>query len=146
MVVEPHLVNEIMEIDDLNGCSVGVKIGSTGAKLADDLHDGGMDLTIKEYKDTFESLLDLEVGRVDVVFNDYLNTLVYLKDASSDLQIVQTAGGEVHFLSQAGLGIAVSAGEAELLAEINTSLAAMKQDGTLEQLHQSWLMAEREQE
>ena len=139
MVVRPELQSKVMLAKDLGGLKVGVKIGATGAKLAQDLAAQGIALEIKEYKDTLDSFLDLEVGRIDVVFNDYLNTLVYLKNSQSDLHIVVDSAGEVNFLSHVGLGIAVHQGDDELLQAINAALSEMKQDGAFDRLYEAWL-------
>lgn len=141
MVVRPELVDKVKKPEDLAGLKVGVKIGATGDKLAQDLIAQGIDLERKEYKETLESFADAEAGRVDVVLNDYLNTLAYLKDTGSDLKIVMTDDGEVNFLSHVGLGIAVHDGDAELLAEINKILDEMHADGTYDALYQKWLLA-----
>lgn len=74
-----------------------------------------------------------------MVFNDYLNTLVYIKDSESTLETVTNGSGQIEFLSQVGLGIAVHAGDQELLDEINAALAAMKEDGTFDRLVAGWL-------
>jgi len=139
MAVRPELVSSVKSIDDLTGLKVGVKIGATGAELAQDLVDRGIDIEIVEYKDTLSSLLDLEVGRLEVVFNDYLNTLKYISDANSDLQIVLDENNEINFLSNVGLGIAVHKGEVELLSIINRTLDRMRQDGELERLKEKWI-------
>lgn len=140
MVAHPELQAQVKTAQDLAGLKVGVKIGATGAELAQDLIAGGIALESVEYKVTFDSFLDLEVGRVDVVFNDYLNTLVYIKDSQSDLKIVTNDAGEVNFLSQAGLGIAVQQGDRELLEMINAVLMEMRQDGAFDRLRENWLM------
>lgn len=139
MVVQPELKSKVKTVQDLAGLRVGVKIGATGAKLAQDLAAQGVNLEIVEYKETLDSFLDLEVGRVDVVFNDYLNTLVHLKNSPSGLVIVADEDGKVNFLSQVGLGIAVHQGDLELLQAINGALLEMKQDGTFDRLYRTWL-------
>jgi polar amino acid transport system substrate-binding protein len=141
MVVRPELVDQVKTPEDLAGLKVGVKIGATGDKLAQELIDQGIDLDRSEYKETLESFIDAEAGRVDAVLNDYLNTLAYLKDTGSDLQIVTDENGEVNFLSNVGLGIAVHDGDTELLAAINEALAEMQADGTYDEIYQKWLLA-----
>lgn len=137
MVVNPDV--QVESIDDLYGLRVGVKIGATGAKRAEDLVSRGIELDIREYKNSLESFLDLEVGRIDVVFNDYLNTLYYMQETESNLVMVTHANGAPYFLSHAGLGIAVHEGDEDLLAEINSALEKMRQDGSYEQFHRTWL-------
>lgn len=140
MVAQPAQQAQIKTVQDLAGLRVGVKIGATGAKKAQELLAQGISLEIVEYKETFDSLLDLEVGRVDVVFNDYLNTLAYLKDSRSAVRIVTDQAGDVEFLSQAGLGIAVQKDSPELLELINATLGEIKLDGTLEKNYKFWLL------
>ena len=74
MAVQPDIHPYINSLEDIEGMTVGVKIGATGERLADELVQQGMELNITRYQDTLDSLLDLEVGRIDIVFNDYLNT------------------------------------------------------------------------
>ena len=140
MVAHPEQQIQIKTIQDLAGLRVGVKIGATGAKKAQEMVAQGINLEIVEYKDTLDSFLDLEVGRVDVIFNDYLNTLAYIKNAQSAIKIVTNQAGDVNFLSQAGLGIAVQQNSPKLLELINTSLNEMKQDGTLDTSYKFWLL------
>jgi ABC-type amino acid transport substrate-binding protein len=139
MAVRPELEAKVKTVQNLAGLKVGVKIGATGAKLAQDLLAQGIPLQIMEYKETLDSFLDLEVGRVDVVFNDYLNTLVYKNNTHSGIIIVTNEDGSVNFLSHVGLGIAVHQGDQELLQAINTALIKMKQDGTFDRLYSAWL-------
>jgi len=138
MVALPELRAQIKTVQDLAGLKVGVKIGATGAQLAQDLIAEGITLESIEYKDTFSSFLDLEVARVDVVFNDYLNTLVYIKNSQSDLEIITNDAGEVNFLSQVGLGIAVHQSNEELLEFINAAVMEMRQTGDFDQLYKQW--------
>lgn len=141
IVGQADLPEKIKIVQDLEGLKVGVKISATGARLAEELIIQGIDITIIEYKNTLDSFLDLEVGRVDVIFNDYLNTLVYLKNSQAPLEIVTNDMDEIEFLSKVGLGIAVSQDNHELLEFINTSLAKMKQDNFFEQTYNTWLFS-----
>ncbi len=139
MVALPKQQVRIKTIQDLAGLRVGVKIGATGEKMARELVAQGINLEIVEFKDTFTSFLDLEVGRVDVIFNDYLNTLAYIKDTRSYIQIVTNQAGEINYLSQVGLGIALQQNSPELISMINKYLTEMEQDGTLDKLYKFWL-------
>ena len=140
MVARPALQKQIQTVEDLAGLKVGVKIGATGATLAQDLIAQGIELESNEFKNTFDSFLDLEVGRVDVVFNDYLNSLAYIKDTQAEFEIITDTSGDINFLSQADLGIAVHQGDQELLDLINAALLEMKENGTFDRLKNNWLM------
>jgi ABC-type amino acid transport substrate-binding protein len=140
MVAHPGLQKQIKRVEDLAGLKVGVKIGSTGAELAQALVTKGYNLKITEYKDTFDSFLDLEVERVDVILNDYLNSLAYIKNSQSNLKIIIDDNGEVIYLSNVGLGIAVQQGNQELLNIVNVSLMKMNQTGEITRIYETWLM------
>lgn len=138
MVTTPDKINQIHSINDLSGLKVGVKIGATGEELANHLVEEGIALEPVGYKDTFNSLLDLEVKRVDVVFNDYLNTIIYQNDFESNLQIVTNNAGEIQYLSSAGLGIAVHQPNPQLLEEINNILLRLESKNEIRQLYDKW--------
>ncbi len=139
LAVRPELAGKIRSPADLNGKKVGVKIGATGEELANEWKSQGIDVEIHEYKETLDSLLDLEVGRIDVVVNDYLNTLAYIQDTQSQIKIVTDDANKIYFLSNAGLGIAVHQGNKTLLAEINSILSDMQTSGKLSEIQQQWL-------
>ena len=144
MAVHPDIHTNIHTVDDIEGLNIGVKIGATGELLADELVNNGLELNITRYQNTLDSLLDLEVGRVDIVFNDYLNTLFYIKEYDSAIQIVENKNNETIFLSDATLGIAVNKQNNELLEEINSILKEMEDNGTINQYYEKWLLSGQE--
>lgn len=139
MVIRPELTGKVHTANDLSNLRVGVKTGSTGDNLIRDLQAQGMTLERVEYKETLESFTALEANQLDVVLNDYLNTLFYLKDTGSKMQIVRNEVNDVVFLSKTGLGIAVQQGNDGLLAEINAILEQARSDGTYDRLYEKWL-------
>ncbi|MBI4870323.1 MAG: amino acid ABC transporter substrate-binding protein [Candidatus Riflebacteria bacterium] len=143
MVVPAQAEGKLLRAEDLQGRRVGVKLGSTGDQLAQELLSRGLRLERKEYKETLESLLDLEFGRLDVVLNDYLNTLAYFKDHPSQIKLATTAAGQVSFLSRAGFGVAFRKGSRELVEAADAALRQMKTDGTIRKIHDKWLAASR---
>jgi ABC-type amino acid transport substrate-binding protein len=74
----------------------------------------------------------LDAGLIDAVFNDRLNTLVYMQE-HPNVRIQ----GEV--FDPAGLGISVKTGDTELLNFINQSLARMQESGEIQQLFNTWI-------
>jgi ABC-type amino acid transport substrate-binding protein len=117
---------------DLNGRTLGVKKGSTGARYAEGLKSQGINPVILEYGETIDSLNELEAGAIDAALNDKLNTLEYAKthptvQVSSDV------------LEPAQLGIAVRKGDADLLNLINQTITKLRGDGTLDTLYKQWV-------
>jgi len=129
-------ITDIATTADLAGRTVGVKEGSTGERYANSLRDEqGIELEIRRYTDTLDSLDDLDAGLVDVIFNDYINTLEYIK-THPNVRVV----GEI--LQPAGLGISVQAGDVDLLTFINNSLAELESNGKIQSLFNTWINPE----
>ncbi|MGC8635236.1 MAG: ABC transporter substrate-binding protein [Candidatus Limnocylindrales bacterium] len=133
MVERPGL--DIHSAADLKGLKVGVKSGATGQAYLN-THQTGAQAVV--YSDTLSSFHDLVAGRIDVVLNDYLNTLAFLKDTHSNVTIV---GGDQTpiYLQQNQLGIAVSKDETGLLSQINGALATLKNNGFIKSDFSKWL-------
>lgn len=132
-------ITNIATITDLAGRTVGVKEGSTGERFALSLQsEQNIALEIRRYTDTLDSLEDLDAGRVDVVFNDYINTLEFIK-THPKVRVV----GDI--LQPAGLGISVRSGDADLLAHVNEMLAKLDSDGTRNALFDKWINPETSQ-
>ncbi|WP_146551820.1 ABC transporter substrate-binding protein [Rummeliibacillus sp. SL167] len=119
---------------DLDGKKVGVKAGATSEQVAQKLKAEGANIKIVAYKEALDAIKDLEIGRVDVVVNDYLNQLGYFQTyPDSNLEIV---GKE---LDHSELGIAASKGNDSLISEVNKVLAEMEKSGEKDQLFKKWL-------
>lgn len=137
MATNPALQAQIFSTDDLADLRVGVKTGATGDKLAQELQIQGVRLERVAFDDTASSLAALEAGDVDVILNDYLNTLIYLQETHSGLSIVSDEGRPL-FLSSVGLGVAFYEDDTELLGQVNRILAEMRQNGTYKTLYRAW--------
>lgn len=126
--------DSVHSVEDLAGKAVGVKSGATSEVAAEELKKQGVDLEVKAYKDTTDYLMDLQLGRVDAAFNDYLNQLGYNKQhAEAGLEIV----GEP--FTEAGLGLAVKKGNTELLEAANEVIKEMEESGEADALYEKWL-------
>ena len=125
----------INSLKDINGKTVGVKSGATSEKAAQDLNaNNGAKLTIKAYKDTTDYMTDLQLKRVDVAFNDYLNQLGYNKQhPNAKLEIVGDP------FVKADLGIGVNKGQTELVNLVNSVIEDMQKSGEADQLFSKWL-------
>lgn len=134
LVMTTHqTIANITTIQDLAGHTVGVKEGSTGERYAISLRDEqGITLELRRYTDTLDSLEDLDAGLVDVVFNDYINTLEFI-ETHPNVRVV----GDI--LQPAGLGISVQTGNIKLLEFINNSLSSLEASGKIQSLFDTWI-------
>lgn len=127
---------EISTFADLAGKQVGVKENATGDRWAQQLQaEQQIDLILRRYTETQDSLEDLAAGHLDAVFNDKLNTLVYLQ-TQPGLRIQ----GDV--FAPASMGIAVRSGNTALLQQLNAALQELKAAGTVEILYNRWISSD----
>jgi len=119
----------ITGMDSLSGKSVGAQIGTTGAIEAEKIE--GVDF--KAYDSIDLAFQDLMNGQVDAVIADNPLALGFIGKNSDRLK----TAGEV-FTSE-DYGIAVCNQNQELLDKINRGLAAVKQDGLIEELTDKWI-------
>ncbi|MBM7854996.1 lysine-arginine-ornithine-binding protein [Desulfohalotomaculum tongense] len=124
---------EIKSVDDLKGKVLGAKIGTTGAKMAEELKQDGKLKEIKLYDNNPESYLDLESGNVDAVIVDKPVVDRYI--ATKGKGKIKTVG---ELLTGEKFGIAVPKGNEKLLKELNDALATLKENGTYDQIFEKW--------
>lgn len=123
-------------LEDLEGKTVAVKEGSTGQNYAEKLIDEqDIALEMLIYTDTIESLDDLRDGKVDVVFNDYNNSLIYIQNNPG----VRVQG---EIFDPAGLGISVKTDDTDLLNFINNTLTELEESGEIQKMFDKWINPE----
>jgi ABC-type amino acid transport substrate-binding protein len=117
--------------DDLVGKKIGAQLGTTGAIEAGKIQDA----EVKTYDSYDLAFLDLANGQIDAVIADYPTALGFVGQNDDKLMVV----GDV--FTDESYGIAVCRNNPELLEQINSGLAAVKSDGTVEKLEEKWLEA-----
>jgi len=118
--------------DSLGGKVVGAQIGTTGAIAVEEIAGA----TLKTYDDIGLAYQDLINGQVDAVIADDGLAQGYVAKNSAEIKIV----GEP--FTDESYGIAVCKTNTDLLQKINQGLAAVKEEGLLDQLTQKWLVGE----
>jgi polar amino acid transport system substrate-binding protein len=115
---------------DLVGKTVGVQLGTTG-----DIEAQKMDgVTVKNYDDIGLAFQDLLNGQIDAVIADNPLALGYVGQNPDQLKTVGEAFTDEYY------GIAVCKTNTDLLEKINRGLAAVKAEGLIEQLTQTWII------
>jgi len=123
---------DVAEIADLRGESVGAQIGTTGAVEIQKVSG----VTLKTYDDLGFAMQDLAAGRIAGVVCDTPAAADFAlrnESCKDELKIVGQPFTEELY------GIAVRKGNKELLDKINAGLAAVKKAGTIEKLEKKWL-------
>lgn len=123
---------DINSLEDLAGQRIAVQIGTTGAEQAGQVEGA----TISTFDSAPLALQELLNGRVDAVVNDLPVTLYAINEAS--LQGIKIVG---ELVTEEYYGIALPK-NSEALAEINTALDTLLQDGTYAEIYQRWFSAD----
>jgi len=116
---------------DLARRSLAVTWGSAGDVVASDLQRRLRDLTVRRLPDPAEVLDALRAGKVDAVLTDHLTALKAIY-AGGDLTVVSEPLTDDLYV------VAVRPDEGALLTAIDSALAALRQDGTLDALKHAW--------
>lgn len=120
----------ITKVEDLKGKRVATKIGSTSFDyLTDKLGDSAK---IVPFPGTSDMYLALMGGNVDAVFYDAPNVAYFAKTQGQGR--VQTVG-DLYEGQQYGI---VFVQGSEWVKPANEALAAMKEDGTYDEIHTKW--------
>jgi ABC-type amino acid transport substrate-binding protein len=128
MIAVPENNTTINSVDDLQGKSVSVQIGTTGANKAEELMDAGLLADVKVF-DTMDAVfLELLNGTVDAVINDKPVTEVFMSKNPGQIKMV----GDI--LDGEQYGFAVASGETELLEKLNAGLEKVIESGKYDEL------------
>lgn len=122
--------NTVFSVDDLPGKTIGVQLGTTGDIYASDYESEGS--TIDRYSKGADAVQALKQGKVDCVIIDAEPAKVFVSK-NSDLTILD----EPFALEE--YAICVSKDNKDLTASINTALATLKADGTLDKITANYI-------
>jgi ABC-type amino acid transport substrate-binding protein len=123
--------SDIQSFDDLTDATVGVQIGTTGAKVADEMASQGKIGQVRTF-DTFEdAFVALENGQVQAVLNDFPVLAYRAKASDGRLEVVGTIPTDEQY------GIAFPKGS-DLRQPVNEALAEIKEDGTYAEIYEKW--------
>ena len=130
--------DKIKSIQDLNGRTMAVKLGSPGQvlqeKIQQDLkNSGGTGFKeLRTFDDHPAAYVSLAQGRVDGVLNTLPTLAMVLKDAPGKYAIVKGMG------IQNWAGIAARKEDTEIIAYLDEQLAALKANGAIYALQEKW--------
>lgn len=128
--------SEIATAQDLEGKTIGVQLGTTGDFIAtDDIAD----TTVQQYNKGVDAVNDLINGRVDCVIIDKNPALVFASKFEG--QLVALDGAQFEFGTEE-YAIALPKGDVALAEKINAALAQIKEDGTFDELVQTYIEGE----
>ena len=124
--------SDIASVDDLSGKLIGVQSGTTGDLYATD--DFG-DSSVERYSKGMEAVQALSQGKIDAVIIDNEPAKVFVQEIAG-LKILESAYAEEEY------AIAVALENSELLDKINSALAELKADGTIDGIIAKYITTE----
>lgn len=127
--------SEIKAAADLEGKNLGVQLGTTGDFIAEEIEGAN----VSQYNKAVDAVNDLINGRVDAVIIDKNPALVF--ESKFEGQVVSLDGADFDFEAEE-YAIALPKGDTELVDQINTALAELKEDGTFDELVKQYIEAE----
>ena len=141
--------SDISSKEDMRGVRVGVQKGTTGAAAAQSLKEElGGDLEINEYDqipDAFSALLNNQVG---AIVNDNTVSAEFVNgEGEGEVRFVEGDGAAAEdgenappylTLTVENYGIAFREDDDEFLEEVNDALAAIREDGTYEEIYSEY--------
>lgn len=112
------------------GKTVGVDTGSTG-DIWTTAHQAETKIaTINKYEGLQPAMLDLQAGRIDGYISDIPALLYYSKDKPQFKVVERIKTTEQYSV--------MFAKDAPLAAKVNDVITALKKDGTLAKIHETW--------
>ncbi|WP_034537331.1 amino acid ABC transporter substrate-binding protein/permease [Carnobacterium inhibens] len=119
--------DEISSYEDLDGKTVAVKVGTTGAAFVEELKKE-FDIKVNQFEDSATMYDDVVAGHSDAVFDDY-PVMAYAVQQGLQLKFpLDPEAGDVY-------GFAVNKGQnPELLEKFNAGLANIKENGIHEDI------------
>ena len=123
--------SEIAGVADLEGKKIGVQLGTTGDIYAEDVADA----TIERYNKGFEAVQALTQGKIDAVIIDNEPAKVFVSE-NEGIKILEEDFAVEEYAA------AIAKENTELLEKVNTALAELTEDGTLQAIVDKYISAE----
>lgn len=112
--------NTVHSIDDLNGKTIGVQLGTTGDAMAGDVENA----TVERYTKYADAVQALKQGKIDAIIIDKDTADVFVKN-NDDVELLSEEFAEETY------AIAIKLDNTQLQTEINGSLKKLTDNGTL---------------
>lgn len=120
--------NTVFTLDDLKGKKIGVQLKTTGDILASDIEDA----QVQRFNRGRDAVVALQAGEIDAIIIDDGPAKVFVEEFDN-VRMLDEAYDEEEY------GLVVKKGNQELLDKLNTALATLKENGTLDSISDNWI-------
>lgn len=124
--------NKVFSVEDLSGKVLGVQLGTTGDIFMTDYEKDGSGTKVERFSKGSDAIQSLKLGKVDAVVIDIEPAKAFVK-ANSELMIL-----EEPFVTE-DYAICVAKEKKDLTSRINTALAELKSEGTLDKIINNYI-------
>lgn len=124
--------NTVNSIDDLEGKSIGVQLGTTGDIYASDYEGDKAGTKIERYNKGTDAVQALKQGKIDCVIIDEQPAKAFV-EKNDDLKILDEEFAVEEY------AICISKDNKDLTEKINSALAELKEDGTLDKITANYI-------
>lgn len=125
----------IASVDDLEGKTIGVQLGTTGDLYAEDVKDA----TVERYSKGFEAVQAMIQGKIDAVIIDGEPAKVFVEQ-NEGIKLLDEAFTEEEY------AIAIAKDNEELLEKVNTALNELKEEGAFQEVVDKYISSEDAEE
>jgi polar amino acid transport system substrate-binding protein len=132
LIVPKSDTKEYKSFEDLKGETVGAQVGTV---YVEPLKKTGLFADVKIYDTIPDIMRDVNTGRLKAGFADYPILAFNVQQGNfPDLRLVKSYKSTI----LGSIGIGMRKGDPALLAKINTSLAKLKANGTIDKILAKW--------
>lgn len=124
--------NTVFSVDDLEGKTIGVQLGTTGDIYASDYEGDDAGTTIERYNKGTDAVQALKQGKVDCVIIDEQPAKAFV-EKNDDLKILDDVFADEEY------AICISKDNPELTEAFNGAIAELKADGTLDDIVNNYI-------
>lgn len=124
--------NTVFSVDDLEGKTIGVQLGTTGDIYASDYEGDEAGTVIERYNKGTDAVQALKTGKIDCVIIDQQPAQAFV-EKNDDLTILEEE------FTQEEYAICISKDRPELTEAFNGAIAELKEDGTLDAIISNYI-------
>lgn len=124
--------NTVHSVDDLDGKTIGVQIGTTGDIYASDYEGDDAGTKVERYNKGADAVQAVKQGKIDCVIIDSQPAKAFV-EKNDDLQIL-----DEEFTTEE-YAICVSKDNSDLTKEMNQALEELKEDGTIDAIISNYI-------
>lgn len=124
--------NTVFSVDDLSGKKIGVQLGTTGDIYCSDYEEDGSGTQIERFNKGADAVQALKQGKIDAVVIDSQPANSFIS-INNDLMIL-----DEEFVTEQ-YAICVSKSNPELTSSLNSTIADLKADGTIDKIISNYI-------